>query len=105
PLSCSAPHPALPSFPTRRSSDLDSLALSPDGHGGSLRALHRSGALVDMRKRGVEHLSYFQVDNPLVHVIDPLYLGVGKVLDAALDRKSTRLNSSHLVISYAVFCL
>src|SRR5256885_8900551 len=25
--------------------------------------------------------------------------------DLALDRKSTRLNSSHLVISYAVFCL
>src|SRR2546426_9260258 len=25
--------------------------------------------------------------------------------DALLDRKSTRLNSSHLVISYAVFCL
>src|SRR5256885_15774634 len=24
---------------------------------------------------------------------------------ASLDRKSTRLNSSHLVISYAVFCL
>src|SRR5256885_6458512 len=29
----------------------------------------------------------------------------GRILDAALDRKSTRLNSSHLVISYAVFCL
>src|SRR5256885_10461228 len=26
-------------------------------------------------------------------------------LEAPLDRKSTRLNSSHLVISYAVFCL
>src|SRR3989454_4174366 len=26
-------------------------------------------------------------------------------LDRARDRKSTRLNSSHLVISYAVFCL
>src|SRR2546426_8998322 len=26
-------------------------------------------------------------------------------LEAAEDRKSTRLNSSHLVISYAVFCL
>src|SRR5256885_7065315 len=25
--------------------------------------------------------------------------------DSGLDRKSTRLNSSHLVISYAVFCL
>src|SRR5256885_9559814 len=30
-------------------------------------------------------------------------LQVGSLLD--LDRKSTRLNSSHLVISYAVFCL
>src|SRR2546426_4729301 len=27
------------------------------------------------------------------------------VLPVAVDRKSTRLNSSHLVISYAVFCL
>src|SRR2546426_7543089 len=30
---------------------------------------------------------------------------VGLVLSSAVDRKSTRLNSSHLVISYAVFCL
>src|SRR5256885_13054203 len=30
---------------------------------------------------------------------------VGDVPDEVLDRKSTRLNSSHLVISYAVFCL
>src|SRR5256885_11365381 len=28
-----------------------------------------------------------------------------RVVAAVLDRKSTRLNSSHLVISYAVFCL
>src|SRR5258708_30680902 len=26
-------------------------------------------------------------------------------IDCALDRKSTRLNSSHQIISYAVFCL
>src|SRR5438034_11641249 len=31
--------------------------------------------------------------------------GVMAVLTAAEDRKSTRLNSSHTVISYAVFCL
>src|SRR5256885_11366973 len=31
---------------------------------------------------------------------------IGAALDARMeDRKSTRLNSSHLVISYAVFCL
>src|SRR5437899_6391687 len=31
--------------------------------------------------------------------------GIGCPTDATIDRKSTRLNSSHLGISYAVFCL
>src|SRR2546426_6005762 len=31
--------------------------------------------------------------------------GIGEAIMAETDRKSTRLNSSHLVISYAVFCL
>src|SRR5258708_31686461 len=30
---------------------------------------------------------------------------VGRVTDSLQDRKSTRLNSSHQIISYAVFCL
>jgi UDP-N-acetylglucosamine/UDP-N-acetylgalactosamine diphosphorylase len=52
-----------------------SLALSPDGHGGSLRALDRSGALDLMKREGVDTLSYFQVDNPLVRCIDPAFIG------------------------------
>jgi UDP-N-acetylglucosamine/UDP-N-acetylgalactosamine diphosphorylase len=52
-----------------------SLALSPDGHGGSLRALDRSGALDLMASEGVDTLSYFQVDNPLVRCIDPAFIG------------------------------
>src|SRR5437867_5555346 len=32
-------------------------------------------------------------------------LARGRVVDRMLDRKSTRLNSSHRTISYAVFCL
>src|SRR2546426_12152788 len=32
-------------------------------------------------------------------------VAAGNLRTASLDRKSTRLNSSHLVISYAVFCL
>lgn len=52
-----------------------SLALSPDGHGGSLRALDRSGALDLMKSEGVDVLSYFQVDNPLVRCIDPAFIG------------------------------
>jgi UDP-N-acetylglucosamine/UDP-N-acetylgalactosamine diphosphorylase len=68
--------------------DRDSLALSPDGHGGSLRALRKSGALDDMRKRGVEHLSYFQVDNPLVHTIDPLFLGLHDLTGSEMSSKT-----------------
>jgi UDP-N-acetylglucosamine/UDP-N-acetylgalactosamine diphosphorylase len=66
----------------------DSLALSPDGHGGSLRALARSGALDDMKRRGVEHLSYFQVDNPLVHAIDPLFLGLHDLTGSEMSSKT-----------------
>ncbi|MBC8105119.1 MAG: UTP--glucose-1-phosphate uridylyltransferase [Anaerolineae bacterium] len=66
----------------------DSLALSPDGHGGSLRAIAKSGALADMKKRGVEHLSYFQVDNPLVHAIDPLFIGLHDLTGSEMSSKT-----------------
>ena len=54
---------------------MGSIAMSPDGHGGSLRALDRSGALSLMRTEGVDTLSYFQVDNPLVRCVDPEFIG------------------------------
>ncbi|MHC4846620.1 MAG: UTP--glucose-1-phosphate uridylyltransferase, partial [Planctomycetota bacterium] len=52
-----------------------SLSMSPDGHGGSLRALSVSGALDDMSARGIEEIFYFQVDNPLTRVLDPVFIG------------------------------
>lgn len=51
------------------------LCLSPDGHGGTLTALADSGLLGRLRSRGILHLFYFQVDNPLVKVVDPVFLG------------------------------
>jgi len=51
------------------------LCRSPNGHGGTLTALQESGLLGDMHQLGVRHLFYFQVDNPLVKVADPLFLG------------------------------
>ncbi len=54
----------------------DSLALAPNGHGGTLLALRKSGSLDLMKKMGIEYLSYFQVDNPLVPVVDPLFIGL-----------------------------
>jgi UDP-N-acetylglucosamine/UDP-N-acetylgalactosamine diphosphorylase len=52
-----------------------SLFLSPDGHGGSLTALRRSGALDEMADRGIREIFYFQVDNPLARVLDPVFIG------------------------------
>jgi UDP-N-acetylglucosamine/UDP-N-acetylgalactosamine diphosphorylase len=62
--------------------DKGQIARSPDGHGGCFRALARSGALADMRRHGVEYLTYWQVDNPLVRLFDPLFIGL-HVLDKA----------------------
>jgi UDP-N-acetylglucosamine/UDP-N-acetylgalactosamine diphosphorylase len=53
----------------------DSLFLSPDGHGGTVAALAGSGAIEHMRRRGVEHLFYLQVDNPLAPICDPEFIG------------------------------
>jgi len=53
----------------------DHIALSPDGHGGMLAALERSGLLDEMHGRGIRHLFYFQVDNPLVQICHPEFLG------------------------------
>lgn len=53
----------------------DAIAMSPDGHGGSLRALDRSGALDLMERERIDALSYFQVDNPLVRCIDAEFIG------------------------------
>ena len=71
----------------------DTLALSPNGHGGAFRALVASGAVDDMRRRGVEQISYTQVDNPLACVVDPLFLGLhvsdgGQMSSKALPKTS-----------------
>src|SRR5207245_11759224 len=76
---CSCPLRDLHSFPTRRSSDL------PPGAGG--------GAVVSPRARRARPVSHDRVH------------GLRRPYPVDPDRKSTRLNSSHGSISYAVFCL
>jgi UDP-N-acetylglucosamine/UDP-N-acetylgalactosamine diphosphorylase len=68
--------------------DLDTIAASPDGHGGCLKALHDSGALDNMKKRGIEFISYWQVDNPLVNIFDPLFIGLHALDDSEMSSKA-----------------
>lgn len=53
----------------------DRLTAFPDGHGGIYKALLASGTVEAFEARGVLHVFVFQVDNPLVPVLDPAFLG------------------------------
>ena len=66
----------------------DSILLSPNGHGGTLLALAECGMLDDMERRGVEQISYFQVDNPLVPAADPAFIGFHSLAGAEMSSKA-----------------
>src|SRR5690606_41670270 len=93
-LSCvpRVPHP----FPTRRSSDLAMLMKEAPG---TALAEFDNPAIIDLSSWWSEHLP-----DP----VPPVRIGRysrDHVMKFPGDRKSTRLNSSHVKISYAVFCL
>lgn len=69
----------------------DAIAVNPDGHGGSLRALRHAGALDDMRAHGIDHISYFQVDNPLVHAVDPRFVGIHAAHPASSGEMTSKM--------------
>ena len=82
------------------------IATNPDGHGGSIRALQVSGALADMKGRGIEHLSYFQVDNPLVNIIDPIFIGLHAAApDSSGEMSSKMVQKAGPDEKVGVFCL
>ena len=62
----------------------DELFLSPNGHGGTVAALADSGAIEHMRRRGVKHLFYLQVDNPLTPIADAEFIGYHLLADSEL---------------------
>src|SRR5689334_24023672 len=85
----------LHSFPTRRSSDLKSFTAL-----GIAQLVDRQQA--DLDAPVTKYVPDFQLSDP--QVVQALKIG-DVFRDGRVDRKSTRLNSSHSSISYAVFCL
>ncbi len=63
---------------------------NPNGHGGTLKALQDSGGLDEMRSAGVELFSYFQVDNLLVNIADPVFIGRHLLEGAEMSSKIVR---------------
>ena len=68
----------------------DRLFLSPDGHGGMVSAFARHGCLEHARQRGLKHLYYCQIDNPLAQVCDPTLLGYHLLADSDMTTQVVR---------------
>src|SRR5207249_12261192 len=103
-LSRSFDQPNLHSFPTRRSSDLNIIKLTPDqldinnDKAGFIREqIFHPFKIFKSENRGrTKYLNEFISEEVKTAIEECTRFE---------DRKSTRLNSSHVSISYAVFCL
>lgn len=66
------------------------VAVAPDGNGGIYQALIKSGAVSDMKKRGIEHIHAYGVDNCLVRVADPTFIGFSASKKVEIGTKVVR---------------
>ena len=90
------------------------IAESPNGHGGVFEAIAESGVLDRLADLGVEILFHFQVDNPLIRVCDPAFVGYHVLEGAEMSAKVLKkrdpyeklgvvgkLNGRYAVIEYS----
>lgn len=79
------------------------VAVAPDGNGGIYKALWKSGILDDLKKRGIQHLHTYCVDNCLVKVADPVFLGWAQArkldIGTKVVRKRDATESVGLIVS------
>src|SRR5207253_10609142 len=99
------PTPVLHSFPTRRSSDLPSRRLVVRHSSGYALVMAGSGGLPSTRSA-----AFSAIISTHALMLPETRSGIAEASatrrpSTPRDRKSTRLNSSHVAISYAVFCL
>jgi UDP-N-acetylglucosamine/UDP-N-acetylgalactosamine diphosphorylase len=70
----------------------DHIFMNPNGHGGVLKGMWDSGAVKDMKNRGISDLFYFQVDNALTKICDPYFIGYHLMHQADMSNKVVNKN-------------
>ncbi|MFA5393139.1 MAG: UTP--glucose-1-phosphate uridylyltransferase [Candidatus Ratteibacteria bacterium] len=79
------------------------LFTNPSGHGGSLKALYKSGLLSGLTQKGFSDLFYCQIDNPLVKIAEPAFLGYHRLAESEFSLKVLRRrNAAEKIGVYAL---
>ncbi|MCX8065274.1 MAG: UDPGP type 1 family protein [Candidatus Hydrogenedentes bacterium] len=81
-----------------------SIAMNPNGHGGTIQTIIEKGLMEDMENRGIKFLSYFQVDNWAVKVADPRFIGYHVLNNAEMSSKIIRKNSLREAVGVHCIC-
>ena len=63
------------------------IVMSPNGHGGTIIALEGKEVFHDMKRRGIKHIFYHQVDNVLIKIADPVFVGYHLKNEAEMSLK------------------
>lgn len=79
------------------------ISMSPNGNGGVYRSLQSSGALENLKMQGIEWVFFNNIDNALVKVADPLFIGFADKMGSEVSSKSVEKREPGEKVG--VFCL
>ncbi|MBN2030441.1 UDPGP type 1 family protein [bacterium] len=80
----------------------DHIFTSPNGHGGILSAVADNHIIENMKRQNIEIISYFQVDNVLIKIVDPVFVGYHVQAQADMSSKMVKKRNSSEKIGHFV---
>ena len=79
------------------------IATSPNGNGGWFSSMKKAGLLDDAKRRGIEWINIFSVDNPLQKMADPVFLGA--TIESGSDSGAKVVRKAYPEEKMGVMCL